>query len=205
MDLTENNSQMKTVVETFLIEETAELIYDGDKLSEWHKHIQDLNLTGQKKIVSFNKSPIPFMHMKSSTSNILETLCPTKVSILEYNCTPIPLQVLDLIALSEKEKYFDYMQIWYDGKSPDPVCIGFKYTSEDARNNKYTWQTEKYLMAKWGDIKQSFQELKERAIVRYKEERVLAIKREMIHMEREIQDINIATAQIFGSDLQFNF
>ena len=37
MELSKNSEEMKTVVETFVIEETAPLIYDNDKLEKWNQ------------------------------------------------------------------------------------------------------------------------------------------------------------------------
>lgn len=125
METLKNNSEsMKTVVETFLVEETVDLIYDGDKLGKWNSLVNELGLTGQSQIVKPDKSPIPFMHLKKSMINVLETLCPQKVSIREFNITPIPIEILDLVALAEREQYFSKIQIWYDDTKPDPACVG---------------------------------------------------------------------------------
>jgi len=125
METLKNNSEsMKTVVETFLVEETVDLIYDGDKLEKWNGLVSELGLTGQSQIVKTDKSPIPFMHLKKSMINVLKTLCPRKVPIREFNITPIPIEILDLVALSEREQYFSAIQIWYDDAKPDPACVG---------------------------------------------------------------------------------
>jgi hypothetical protein len=122
--LTNNSNEMKTVVETFIIEETESLIYDNEKLDDWNKHVAELGLKGQNKIVKPNKSPIPFMFVKSSMKSVFETLCPRKVNVESYDVTPIPLEILELIALSKKEDYFNNIEIWYDDKDPDPLCLG---------------------------------------------------------------------------------
>jgi len=115
---------MKTVVETFVMEETAELIYDDKKLDKWNRLIKELNLSGQKLVVEPDKSPIPYMYMNQNLINIAETLCPRKDSYTEYNATPIPLEILEHISLSVKEQYFEKIEIWYDDKSKDPFAIG---------------------------------------------------------------------------------
>ena len=130
---THNSESMNTVVELFVIEETAELIYDNEKLEKWNQHVEALGLIGQKKIVKPEKSPIPFMHMNVPMVAMFETLCPRKVAIEEYNVTPIPVEILDVVALSKGEKYFERIEIWYDDKTPDPVCVGINcewYTYE---------------------------------------------------------------------------
>lgn len=124
MKLTNNSLQMKTQVETFIVEETAELIYDNEKLDKWYELVSSLDLKGQTKITSLKKSPIPFLHLKRSMVNVFTQLCPLKVNVEDYDVTPIPIEILDLIALSKNEKYFQKIEIWYDEKSPDPVCVG---------------------------------------------------------------------------------
>lgn len=119
-----NSSEMATVVETFLIEETQELIYDNDKLARWNKLVNELGLEGQSQIVKDDKSPIPFLHMKQSLVTTMETLCPMKVLVSAYNKTPIPVDIMELIGLSVKEQYFDRIEVWYDDKSPDPCVVG---------------------------------------------------------------------------------
>ena len=118
-----NSSEMKNVVESFFIEETIELIYDNEQLDKYNALREQLGIKGNK-IQSKGKSPLPFLHMKSSLQNILGTLCPVSVDFKEYNITPIPVEILELIALSVREKYFSKIEIWYDNKSPDPVCVG---------------------------------------------------------------------------------
>lgn len=185
-----NHESMKTVVETFLIEETIDLIYDNEQLSKWNKHVEELGLVGQTKIVHTDKSPIPFMHLKSSYKAICETLCPAKVDIDKYSITPIPVEILELISLSKKESYFGKMQIWYDEKSPDPFAIGIagewiprqgsnwiwnnpQKSYEDALtlcdngSSPYFSEKEFYLIGKWADVKRSWKELREMATERF--------------------------------------
>jgi len=116
---------MATIVETFIIEETSDLIHDNEQLTRYHELIAELNLTGQTKIVTGEKSPIPFMHLKTSMVSVFETLCPRKVDVAAFDVSPIPVEILDLVSLSVRENYFKKIEIWYDEKSPDPVCVGY--------------------------------------------------------------------------------
>ena len=122
--LKQNASDMKTTVETYLVEEVSELIYDGEKLDRWNDLVAQLGLTGQRSVVKPEKSPIPFLIMNEQIKAVFETLCPNKVDVSEYNQMPIPVEILDLISLSVKEEYFGEIQIWYDEKQKDPVCVG---------------------------------------------------------------------------------
>ena len=212
--LTKNSEAMSTVVETFVIEETAELIYDGEALENWSNLIQELGLKGQTQIVKPEKSPIPFMHMKKGLVETMKILCPRQVKVEEYAVTPIPLEILKLIALSKKDSYFEVIQVWYDDKSPDPCVVGINYayySTVDGRWDKRfnskeeaqdymtkqgysgspykAWDGEHYLLGKWADVKQSFEELKERAVKRYIEEQGVSLRMTLKNTQRELDDL----------------
>lgn len=201
MELLKNNSnEMATVVETFLTEETVQLIYDGEELEKWNRIVEELGLKGQTHIVKKDKSPIPFMHLKTSMCSVFETLCPRKVDVKDYNISPIPVEILDLIALSVKEEYFYKIQIWYDEKSPDPVCVGFKYDTEEHAKAGYEWYAEKYLLGKWGDVKHSFSTLIEMAKKRFLVEQTASYKQQLKHYTRALEDIENEAITKFGTD-----
>jgi len=171
------------------------LIYDNEQLDKWNSLVSELGLEGKTEIVKPEKSPIPFMFIKTSMYNVFKTLCPRSVPVSKYNITPIPVEILDLIALSKRENYFQSIEIWYDDKDPDPLCIGktckfygYKngsWNSNDrfeaatkqevkdviGEHNVYETDEKHYLLGKWADVKHSFDELKEMATKRYISER----------------------------------
>ena len=124
MNFKNNSKEMKTVVETFVMEETAELIYDNEKLTKWKQLVQDLGLSGQESVHQEHKSPIPYMFMNQNLKNVAQTLCPRQENYKDYNATPIPLEILEHISLSVSEEYFERIEIWYDDKTKDPFAIG---------------------------------------------------------------------------------
>ena len=148
--------------EIYLLEENKDITFDSDKNEEWKKIIEELRLEGQKKLLenSGNKSAIPFMFMNTRLTRILECLCPVKVDVNKYDKTPIPLKILGVVKLCEQEGYFDTIQVWYDDVSIDPILVGYK--------NK----EDKYLLARWGDMLRSFDELYEMAKKRWIEDNV---------------------------------
>lgn len=222
---TQNNSKhMNTVVETFVIEEVEALIYDNEKLEKWNSIIENLNLDGQKQIVKPDKSPIPFMHMKEELVSVFETLCPIKCTIKDFSITPIPIEILDLVALSIRENYFNSIEVWWDDKSPDPVVVGIKghwyemnwYTDsnkkladqhfnsqEEAKSSgaKHPsfYVSEKYLLGKWADVKQSFEELKERARKIFISSETIEIKRRIKEAQRSLDDLEQSAFDRFGA------
>lgn len=206
MNLLKNNSNdMGTVVETFIIEETAELIYDGEKLDEWNKLVDELGLVGQTKIVSKEKSPIPFLHLKKDLVNAFEVLCPVKVKVTDYSVTPIPVEILSLVALSVNEKYFFQIEVWYDDKAPDPICVGVWHSEENIQKG-YTWTTyaEHYLLGKWGDVRRSFGELITMARARFIEQEKVRLAAHIKQYNRELDDIELTAAIKFGSTVNGN-
>lgn len=199
--LKNNSNEMNTYVETFLIEETVGLIYDNDQLEKWNKYVEELGLKGQTNIVKTDKSPIPFMFIKKNIQNVFETLCPRKVDFKDYNKTPIPLEILDLIALSVKEEYFDKLQIWYDDMTPNPVCLGLRYESESGWKNKYDWRMDAYLLGKWGDVKHSFETLTKMATKRFKEERTVYYNTNLKTAQRGLEDLDNEAFTKFGTSV----
>lgn len=233
MNLLNNSNEMKTVVETFVIEETAELIYDNDKLDKWNELVTELGLEGQTRIVAKEKSPIPFMHLKRSMVNVFKCLCPKRVEVKNYNVSPIPVEILDLVALALRESHFDKIEIWYDDVNPDPACIGIKYDTwyghkddgglegtfknkSDAQKhmNEMGWTKRTpypsdetfYLLGKWADVKHSFDELKEMATKRFIASAEHALKQKIKEAERNLSDLQ---SEAFGrfekGEIKFGF
>ena len=223
MNLSNNSNEMKTVVETFVIEETASLIYDNEQLDNWNAMVEELGLKGQTSIQVKDKSPIPFMHIKQSLKSVFECLCPRKENIENYNVTPIPLEILELVALSKREQYFNKIEIWYDDKSPDPVCVGIsghwyqpnwhsdRDTSLDGKEFRtekegkdagakslYFYEKENYLLGKWADVKHSFEELKEMATKRFITQEGNSFRKQMKEAQRGLDDLETTAVDKFN-------
>lgn len=222
--LKHNSSSMKTEVELFVIEETQELIYDNEKLDQWNKRVAELGLTGQTKIQAKDKSPIPFLHMKQSHIAVFSQLCPIRVDIKVYDKTPIPVEILDLAALSVKEQYFNKIEIWYDDQAPDPVCIGIlggwkvydhaysviarPATEAEAKSfkgqaNYYTHNFETtghYLIGRWADVKQSLEVLAAKAKKLFIASEGSRIEQNIRDQKRRLEDLDTEADRKFGFD-----
>jgi hypothetical protein len=184
---------METQVQVFMEEETKELIYDSEKLEEWKSKVQELGLNAQLELCKEDKSPIPFTYMKESMVAMFEELCPASTRVQDYNITPIPIEVLGVISLAEKEGYFEGIEIWYDDKKPDPILVGFK-------NGK------KYLMARWGAEKADFgdlyKEAKKRLMARIKTEATETLNR----MKNNLANVEeIANKKLRGEWVSWNY
>jgi len=205
-------------IETYVIEETSNLIHNDADLDEWRRLTQELGLTSQKEITRLDKSPVPFLPMNKRIENILTELCPTTVEIKRYNVTPIPLEVLKLVSLSVNEHYFERIEIMYDETSKDPACIGTVpgwyvdnpsgskqtqygsfFTKEEcekyildnnlASHKPYHYTGQKYLIARWADVKQSWEELGERASKLFCSRKVASIEKDIVEKKAELENV----------------
>lgn len=195
--LEHNSSSMKTEVETYIIEETQELIYDNEKLDQWNNLVAELGLTGQTTVVKADKSPIPFLWMNKALVKVFEELCPRKAKIEEYSKTPIPVEALSLVSLSKKEGYFDKVEVWYNDESPDPAIVGYKYNQGSGEWER-NWCADKYLLARWSDVKATLEELTTRAKNLFTLRRTNELKDSIKRQQRELEDLEIEANNRFG-------
>lgn len=196
--LQSNNKSMATVVETFIIEETSELIHDNEKLEQWNLRVDELGLQGQKSVVVVGKSPLPFLWMNTALVSTFETLCPTKVDIKKYDKTPIPVEILDLVALSVKEEYFYKMEIWYNEKDLDPVCVGYVYDHNHNDDWGKAYYAKKYLIGRWADVKASLDSLAKLAKELFIEQTKNSLTLEIRQRQRHLEDIDLVANEKFG-------
>jgi len=182
---------MKTVIETFLMEDTENLVLESDDLKEWTEKCKELELDGQLSLTENDKSPIPYMYMNKSMVKVFETHCPMKKLVEAFKEMPIPLEVLSHIALSRQEGYFDRIEIWFDDKSPDPVAVGTK--GDD-------WNGSKYLIGRWGAEKMNFESLKELARVRWMNEQTVKTKARIAELQHQINTMDTLSHQFIGGE-----
>lgn len=186
---------MKIMVQTFIVQEAEELIYDSEKIDEWKAKCEELGLHDQLALAKKEKSPVPFDCMNTVAIRVYETLCPAKVNYKKYNRTAIPLEVLSLIALSEKEGYFDDLEIWYDDKSPDPLAVGII-------KNPDGWTKKTYTIARWGDALADFNDLKQKAIAVFKNTTRITLNRKIADANALLSNIDINAEAYFDAQIE---
>ena len=216
MDVTSNNSNaMKTEVELYMDRELSDITFDVEALDEWKQITSELGLEKQMALTKGKESPVPFPYMNESMQRVYGMICPEKVNVRDYNKTPIPLEVMKQLAFCKKENHFSYIQIWYDDKSPDPLVVGIiaKYyfygtdengetkkvegiaTKKECKEHKYwasdsdIYEEEKnhYLVARWGDVKRSFEELKQMAKERFIEKHANQMKSDIEKLQSKLK------------------
>ena len=209
---------METTVETFLQEDVKSLIYEPSDLQRWHNLVKELKLKGQHDVAQPNKSPIPFLRLNSQFVKVFEILCPAVESVEDFSFSPIPLEILELISLSVREKYFGQINIWYDDTNPDPVAIGrtgqweemvIKTLLEKNFNTRqevldaggqhpHFYTTGYYLIGRWGDVNRSFAELKEMAKARFIKSETMKWESNLSKVYRQIFDVEVEAFNLFG-------
>jgi len=183
------------MVQTFIVEDSKDLIYEEEKILEWREKCEALGLSGQLELIKKDKSPIPFESMNTVSNRVYSTLCPTVTNYKKYNKTTIPLEVLGIIKLSEDEHYFDEIQIWYDDKTPDPLAVGILKKGSD-------WDRDYFILARWGDVLRPFKELKEMAIARYKKSSKLKLRTKIKEAENNLANLDLNVELYFEAENQ---
>lgn len=168
-------------IETYLIEDSEKMIAEPEHLEEWTKTVQELNLTGQQELMKEGKSPIPFNIMNTEQERVYGQLCPNQNKVKAYKNETIPLRVLSLIALAEREKYFEGIEIWDNNMKPDPIAVGI------VAEGKYGRRC--YLIARWGDELRAYTELKQIAMKSWIEEAKRRLKEKISEANLKLQDI----------------
>jgi hypothetical protein len=111
---------------------------------EARRLIDELNLTGQKKLINPDtKERSPYRKMLAEESTVYKTICPQSCKLEDYEDEAIPLRVLQVG--SHANELFDELQVWYrtNADIKDPVLVGVK-------GEKYS-NREFFLLARWGE------------------------------------------------------
>lgn len=220
MNVTSNTSNMKTEVELYIDQELSDITFDVEALDEWKELTKELGLDNQLALTKGKESPVPFPYMNESMKRVYTMMCPTKVDIKKYDKTPIPLEVIKQIAFCKKENHFSEIEVWFDDKQPDPLVVGviceyygykdgkstenYKTREEAVLNSDkdssiYTQKENHYLIARWGDVKRSFNELKEMAKERFIEKHAAQMKSDIETLTGKLKTIEQnATLYLLG-------
>ena len=146
-----------TQVKIYREPENEHLIMDEEALTEYHRLTAELGIPAVKP----EKVPNVYQPINQAQARILTALCPTAVKVTAYTKSTIPVEVLQTIKFAQDMEMFDWMEVWYDDKAPDPIIIGKNYMSEDDRAKGYNWKMHYTLVARWGDCAYEFLDLLE--------------------------------------------
>ena len=141
-------------VETFECSETASEPIEASE--EAIRLIDEMELDGQRELVSQvadsgRPGRFPFRMMTADEFNVYKAVCPTAIELSKYNASPIPLRVLQCIALCKMyPDQFDRIEIWDKTSSEikDPVAVAFC--------GSYAPKSKTYILARWGSELESW-------------------------------------------------
>jgi hypothetical protein len=146
--------------------ENVGLLLDENELAEYQQLAEELGIPEVKQ----GKTPSIYQTLNQVQIRALEALCPAKTSLEDYNRSTIPVEVLRALKFIKENEMFDFIKVWFDNKNPDPLIVGEKYRTQGDREKEYTWNTEKILVARWGDCAYELPELVEMGKERLKRE-----------------------------------
>ena len=146
--------------------ENVGLLLNEDELAEYQQLAEELGIPEVKS----GKTPSVYQTLNTVQVRALQALCPASTNLENYSRSTIPVEVLRAIKFIKENEMFDFIKVWYDDKNPDPIIVGEKYRTQSDRDNGYTWNTEKILIARWGDCAYELPELVEMGKTRLKQE-----------------------------------
>jgi hypothetical protein len=163
------------------INEIGQLAADG----EYAILVEQLGLTGQKTFLDDDGSPsvpvFPYPRLTEEQKRVFEYHCPLKTKLKEYRSEVIPVRVLQVASHAESCRFLKTLWVWHPKYANlDPVLIG----------TTGTYDSEPYLLARWGAVWKDFAQLKEEAIQGWKLLRMTKLaeaKREIEDCERKLE------------------
>ena len=91
-----------------------------------------------------------------------------------------------------------FEKIWYNDVEPDPLLIGWNYSSDTARENKYSWQKDRFLMARWGDCAMDLPKLMDLGFNKLKQELIDKAKTAISTCKSVIEEPEIYVRKILS-------
>jgi hypothetical protein len=164
--------------------------------------IEALGLEGQRQLVAVKsvdgeevQTRNPYRRMTAEEMAIYSTLMPNRVRLAEYRDGPIPLRVMQVAAHATSLNFFDKIEVWCpEPGQKDPVLVGIHKSDG--------WRVEEYILARWGDVLESLDVLREKAapIIRDRVRGAIADARGQIDMLDASLEAKIAAYLRTGKD-----
>lgn len=149
--------------------ENEALILDEVQLAEYNDLALELGFATTQNVEEQNVPNI-YVSLNLAMEKQLKAVCPMKVDADKYNKSTIPLEVLKVYKFAKDNKMFDGFHIWYNDVDPDPMLIGWNWKSEQDKEKGYSWNLNRFLIARWGDCALELPELLELGFQKMKQE-----------------------------------
>lgn len=161
------------------------------------KLVEELDFEGQKGLFGqdlLNPKQFPFRPMRHDEQVVYSLLLPQKTDAQKYDGERIPTRVLELALTAKRCGLFKELVVWHQSAvTPDPVLVGMK------QHPQWTWTTTPYMIARWGEVLESFSVLTERALGLWKAKRTAFLKEVFRLAKREHQRTAEMDVQTFGA------
>jgi hypothetical protein len=163
---------MSIAIETFECSETAAEPIEASE--EAIRLLEELGLSGQQELVRPKAEKpaarCPYREMTQEEFFAYSVLCPKKVNITKYDASPIPLRVLQVAAHANSLEIFHELEVWdrENVELKDPVLVA--YGKGDS------WNRKRYILARWGEVLETFSVLLKRAVDAKREQLVAEAK-----------------------------
>jgi hypothetical protein len=176
--------------------ENEALILDEEQLAEYHELTAELGL----QVVEQQDQKVPnvYIFLNSAMTKQLHAICPRHLKVEEYKKSTIPVEVLKVLKFAKEQNMYEGYEIWYNDVEPDPLLIGWNYSSDNAREKQYSWQKDRFLMARWGDCAMELPELLQVGFDKLKQELIDKAKQAISTCKSVIEDPDVYVRKILS-------
>ena len=177
--------------------ENEALILDEAQLAEYHELTAELGL---QVVTQEEKQQVPnvYTFLNTAMTKQLHAICPMHVNVEDYKKSTIPVEVLKVLKFAKEQNMYEGYQIWYNDTEPDPLLIGWKYSTSEAREKKYNWMKDRFLIARWGDCAMELPELLQVGFDKLKQELVDKAKQAISTCNAVVSDPDIYVRKLLS-------
>lgn len=176
--------------------ENETLILDEEQLAEYHQLTSELGLATVEP--HEQKVPNVYIFLNSAMTKQLNAICPKHTPVEDYKKSTIPVEVLKVLKFAKDNNMYEGYDIWYNDTEPDPLLIGWNFSDDNARINKYGWRKDRFLIARWGDCAMELPELLQLGFDKLKQELLDKAKQSISTCHSVIADPDIYVRKILS-------
>jgi hypothetical protein len=177
--------------------ENEALILDETQLAEYHELTTELGLQTVEQSQE-QKVPNVYAFLNSAMTKQLHAICPKHTAVVDYKKSTIPVEVLKVLKFAKDNNMYEGYEVWYNDIDPDPLLIGWNYSSDTAREKQYGWQKDRFLMARWGDCAMELPELLQVGFDKLKQELIDKAKQAISTCKSVMEDPDVYVRKILS-------
>jgi hypothetical protein len=177
--------------------ENEALILDEEQLAEYHELTAELGLQTVEQSQE-QKVPNVYAFLNSAMTKQLHAICPKHTAVVDYKKSTIPVEVLKVLKFAKDNNMYEGYEIWYNDIEPDPLLIGWNYSNDTAREKKYDWQKDRFLMARWGDCAMELPELLQVGFDKLKQELLDKAKQAISTCKSVMEDPDVYVRKVLS-------